>query len=955
MTRPEAPRAASTITVNPPARIRGAGRWCIGPVPTGALLALPAGALFALPGGALATPAPAPDPAPPQTVNPPSQPPLAAPGQKAAPGQPVATSYPVLSADDELILEIHTQNRELTDTITAHGLRGGVYLPLGDLVRFLDLPINISDDGHYASGWFLSPLRTLSINLRTGTITLAGKETRLRKTDFAAYDGELWVKADRIPDLLPIAVAVDLRAQALTIRTLEPFPFQERAAREAARERLSGIGHGHDLSFPGQDTPYAWFEPPLTDVELRAVGNTGGGFDVATHLETDLRASGDFLKLTARAFVELSSTHGLVAGRLEMGRRDPDAKLLGPLHATEFELGDVATEAMPIGLRGVAGRGAVLTNEPLSRASVFDTQDFRGDLPSGYEVELYRNDALIGSTRTPVNGQYEFLKVPVDFGLNVFRLVFYGPQGQRREEIRRISVGDGRLAKGAFTYNLFAVQKDVSLAGITAPNYVPGIDFGAWRAGFSLQYGLTGGLTVVGGGALYTSGSTGRWMASAGVRAGIEGFAARMDLSAADHGGLAFVIGLGGKVLGTTLVATHADYAGGFVDEVRSPSSLPLTSMTQFDLSRTLHVGRHTIPLSLDWQHLSYANGQTSDTASFRQTLSVGRVMAANVINYTETSTPGTATTRATMGTFDLSTFAGSRTQYRAGVAYNLGHGPAISSVSGEIDHEFGPRTSIRAGVTRTFGPGAGATLALSATRKFGPVALSLDSTYQTPTRAFAFTVRLGLSFGRNPLNGRMFVSRPGLSSSGAVAIRAFSDDNGNGRMDPDEAAIGKVNFFTGAQQVTSNRHGIALLPGIGDGTRTAVRLDTATLPDISMAPVRDGIEIVPRAGHIPIVEFAIQHLSDIEGTAVYADGSGRRGVAGLVLHLLDRFGHRVARARSEGDGFLLIEQVRPGDYTLQIAPDQARTLKIRLVSDPQVHIGHKGKTLRLKIVVTRD
>ncbi len=61
----------------------------------------------------------------------------------------------------------------------------------------------------------------------------------------------------------------------------------------------------------------------------------------------------------------------------------------------------------------------------------------RGILPTGYEVELYRNDILVGSVRTAVNDQYEFLEVPVDYGVNVFRLVFYGPQGQRREEVRR--------------------------------------------------------------------------------------------------------------------------------------------------------------------------------------------------------------------------------------------------------------------------------------------------------------------------------------------------------------------------------------------------------------------------------------------------------------------------------------------------------------------------------------
>ena len=133
------------------------------------------------PGVALAAPGPTPgpEPGPPQTIAPPSTPQQASPGQLARPGQPIASGAPVLSDDNELILEIRTQHREMTDTITAHGLRGGIYLPMGDLARFLDLPISISDDGHYANGWYLSPGRTISINLRAGTIVQGGKEAPL--------------------------------------------------------------------------------------------------------------------------------------------------------------------------------------------------------------------------------------------------------------------------------------------------------------------------------------------------------------------------------------------------------------------------------------------------------------------------------------------------------------------------------------------------------------------------------------------------------------------------------------------------------------------------------------------------------------------------------------------------------------------------------------------------------
>ncbi len=862
---------------------------------------------------------------------------------------------PVLSDDNELILEIRTQRREMTDTITAHGLRGGIYLPMGDLARFLDLPISISDDGHYANGWYLSPNRTISINLRAGTITQGGMEAPLPKADFVAHDGELWIKADRLQDILPIRIVTDLRAQTLIVQTLEAFPFQQRIARDAARERLGNAGsHAPAPTYPRLETRYHLIDAPIAEAEVRTTGAQG----IAPHLETDLRASGDILFMTGRFYASLSSTDGLVAARMQLGRRDPEAHLLGPLRATEFAIGDVATETMPVGLRGVAGRGFSLTNEPLERASVFETVDFRGPLPSGFEIELYRNDTLVASTSTAVNGDYEFLHIPVEFGLNVFRLVFYGPQGQRREEVRRISVGDGRLAKGAFTYNLFAVQKDKAVINATPPGFQPTLDNGDWRSGFFVQYGLTSALTMVGSGALYqtntTSGTVSRWLTSAGLRTGIAGWAAKVDASVGTGGATAIEIGLAGKLLGTSIVATHAEYGHGYTDEVRSPGGLPLTAMTQFDLSKTLHLGQHTMPLSFSWLHLAFANGQVTDSAMFRQTVTVGRVMAANVVTYTDSALPGAATTHTTNGTFDLSTFAGSHTQYRAQASYSISPHPVLVALGGEVSHDIDARTTLRASLNQTFTTRE-TTVGLSGTRTFGPIALSFDSTYATPSHSYAFTARLGLSFGRNPLNGRLFAARPGLSSSGAVAVRAFSDTNGNGQYDAGEPVIGNAAFFTGSQHVTSGTEGIALLTATGDGTRSAIRIDSTSLPDIAMAPSRPGVEVIARPGRIPVVDFAIQQLSDIEATAVYADGSRKRGVAGLNLVLIDAKGHRAARARSENDGFVLIEQVQPGEYRLEIAPDQARNLNIRVVSDTHVHVGTKGKTIRLKIEVARQ
>ncbi|MFM5906105.1 MAG: hypothetical protein ACKOPO_00710, partial [Novosphingobium sp.] len=494
----------------------------------------------------------------------------------------------VVSSDDELIIELRTPDGEIRETITAYGTREGVFLPLGEVARLLDLAIAVSDEGRYASGWVLDQKAAVAINLRAGTVALAGKDVPLSPRDAVAMDGEMFLKAERFAQIMPLTMKVDLRAQTVVVTTLQPFPFQQRLARESERERLSGRAARPDgPSYDREPTPWQIASFPVADVELRTLSDSTRG----TRGEADLRLAGDIGFMTGQGFVSASSTEGLIAARLELGRRDPDARLLGPLRASEFQIGDVATISMPLGLRGIGGRGAMITNAPLERASVFDRIDLRGELADGYEVELYRNNTLIGSTATPVNGQFAFQQVPVEFGLNVFRLVFYGPQGQRREEVRRISVGDGRLAQGQLVYSFGMAQKDVNLFDVRPPDFIPGQDFGSWRAVGQIEYGVSANLTAVAGGAWYQRLGHSHWLANAGLRTGVGPLAAQLDLGLNDAGGKALEVQLGGSLGGMSVTAAHAEYIGQFSDELRAFSIEPLRRATEANLIATAHFG----------------------------------------------------------------------------------------------------------------------------------------------------------------------------------------------------------------------------------------------------------------------------------------------------------------------------------------------------------------------------
>lgn len=871
---------------------------------------------------------------------------LASEGKSAA----RAPGVSAFNADDELILQISTDNGGLADTITAYGTRTAVYLPLGEISRLMDLAIVVSDEGHYASGWAIDQSRTVSVNLREGSLRQGNAQVSLTQSDAAAFDGELYLRADLFARLLPLTLHVDLRAQTVTIKTLTPFPFEQRQARDSARERLAARSSSAGVARRmREDTPWMAITVPLGDVELRGASDSTLG----TRSETDIRLAGDLAFMTARTFASFSSRDRLSAARLELGRRDPDARLLGPLRATEFQLGDVSTPSLPLGLRGIGGRGVTVTNAPLEKVSVFDKIDLRGDLPDGYEAELYRNNTLIGSTRTAVNGQYQFLQIPVEFGLNVFRLALYGPQGQRREEVRQISVGDGRLARGQAVYSLGIAQREVNLFDVHAANFSPGPDRGAWRMTAQLQYGLTRGVTASVAGGVYDQNQQRRWMASSGIRFGISGVAAKLDAGIQDSGGHAVTAGASGKTGNTNWTITHAEYSGSFSDELQAFTADPLRRATEFDLSTSLRFGsspgRWAIPLAGRVRQIQFADGRIQTDASLRASAMVSRLLVSNGLIFSRAKTPGEAGNMQLAGTFDLATFAGSRTQYRASLLYSALPHLNLSAAQFEIDHALDSQTAIKGSFGHVLTTGT-SVIGISALRRFSRWTMALDGNVSVPTHSYTVTMRLGFSFGRNPLTRSFFIARPGLASSGAIAVRAFHDKNGDGRFEDDEAPLSDVSFTTGTADGRTNRLGVALIGGVGDGNRSSLHIDRETLPDIALAPVSDGIEFVPRAGRIHVSQFAIQELSEIEGTAQF--GEQGRGVSGLLLRLVGARGNTLMRTRSGAGGTFLFEQVPPGDYLVELDPDQATRLSLKQRGAANIKVGKTSSVLAAVIQI---
>jgi len=852
---------------------------------------------------------------------------------------PVEEREPAFNSNDELILQVKIKGFDATDTVIAYGTREAVYLPVGELAHILDLAIRVSDDGNYAKGWFLDETRTLVVNLREQTLMTQAGGRPLKPGDAQAFDGEMFLRSELFGEIFPLEMKPDLRAQAIYLATLEPFPFEERMRRDAERAQLGAReGRPELVAWPRQETPWLVASTPMADIELRAVSDSAMG----SRIEGDLRLGGDLAFMTAQTYFSATTKDGLVASLIQMGRRDAQGDLLGPLEATDFQFGDVATSSMPLGLRGQTGRGAYVTNRPFQNASVFEQIDLRGILPNGYEVELYRNDILVGSIAIAANDQYEFLAVPVDYGINVFRLVFYGPQGQRREEIRRVTVGDGRLAARQFEYDVSVVQRGENLLGVQGPNFTPIEGFGSWQAAARLSYGLNANVTAVTSLAYFEEEGGSLAVATAGLRTGLGALAIRADGAFGIDGSTAIGAGIGGRILGGGFSVSHFEYGGGFRDEIRINTRDPLRRATELDFNGNIKLVGQSMPIAARVRHAVFENGRSDTSAIFRNSFRMPGVVMSNTMEYSRNASPDGPSFSQLIGSFDLNTLKRSRVQMRASVGYSLLQGPEITNGSLQIAYQVDDRTTVtgqgfHSFQTGEFGFGA------SAVREFDKFTVAIDGSYAVEQRSYSVALRLGLSFGRDPSRRKYFVGSPGQASSGAVSLRAFQDMDGNGTFSAGDVPIKDAQFNVFNNNAATDERGLARLTRLGNGNPVAVQVDVSSLPDIMMAPASRAVEIVPRAGRIHVMDFPIVALSEIEGTVVLEASEMARGVSGLRLQLQDALGHIVGTTRTERGGAYFFEQVKPGRFKLTLDPEQAQRMGICLVGGVDVIITPKG------------
>ncbi|KQW82945.1 hypothetical protein [Brevundimonas sp. Root1279] len=849
------------------------------------------------------------------------------------------------SADDLLWMEVRSGGYQLAESVNVYSSRAGVFVPVGEFSRVLDLAIGVFPSQRRAEGWVLSPDREVTIDLAAGRATIAGRAIAIGPDQAAIYGDDLYLRTDIVEQLLPVRLSADASAQVLELTPTEPLPFQQRLEREQRQVQL-GAGPAGETAVR-LDTPYALFTAPSFDINIGGL-LARNGVDQAGRY--DIRAAGDLLYSGMEAYVGSDDDGRVNDVRVMLSRKDADGRALGPLGGTRAGIGDVFTPSLAIGAASFAGRGVFYTSAPLESLDIGTPLDLRGELPVGEEVELYVNEVLRGSQVTAVQGRYQFLDVPLAYGLNTIRLVFYGAHGETREVVRRINFGSGQIEAGKVVLRLGAVQQGRTVFDV---GDVPFGQDDAGRLVAALDYGLTPGLTVSAGAAFYTPlGQDARSLGTFGLRGSLGPVATQADVAFDNDGGQGVSLGLAARPLGVSLVGRHSEYRGGFVDETRQlgvTDLAPLRRATDFRADGQFELkGGLTVPVSLNLRRLERMDDSRLIDGELRASAPLGPFYASSSIVWEdETRADGSGLNRWA-GSTDFTTLVSTRLQLRGGLAYQISPDPRVDSAYATADWQLTETQALRLGVVRTLGPEQQTSLQGSHLWRADRFDLALNASYEVEGGDWRLGVQLGFGFGFDPSARRYRMVRPGVASGGSVAVNAWADENGDGVRQADEAGVAKIVVDAPTTALTTDADGHAFATGLGDGAFARVRLNAEGIEDPFLVGGPAVIEVEPRPGRTAVIDYPMQRAAEVELPVRLQRSDGEpRALAAVNVELVPERGGEVLTGRSDHAGVLFLEGVRPGAYTVRLQAEQARALGMTLAQPVRLVVPAAGGFVR--------
>lgn len=845
-------------------------------------------------------------------------------------------------SNDPLILEPIIQGFNLDDYAYVYEKNNKQYISLPQISSYLGLKYLVSQS--IVKLWWVNDEDTpFIIDIGQKTVEHNKNKTPFASNEILIVDNTIFFSADFYIQYLDIGIKIDRLNMQLIVKADKDLPTTVK--RKAEKKRGKNNFSFKNDSFKNYEFDNRWFGEPVIDLTLGKgwshYDSVGKSFNSDSYsLNVAMLAAG----LDVNAYIFGDSYND----------RNPRMRLTGSrtfldepgnsLNLKTLKVGDISGLNSSYFADASYGRGVAVSSFKNLVMSANKTIDITGPLLDGWQVELYWNEQLVGYRQSGVNGQYNFPDIPVSYGLNTFKLVFYGPYGETRTEYERYYSGTSPVKKGEFGYTASAYQPYRYLIEDNEPFTYNGDDTPILD--FTGYYGATDHLTLMGGFTQTPDADTGtetQRFAMAGAQMAVKGSSIQYNLEQnLDTQDFAHHAEWQGDVYVGTIYAGYDKFNG-----IHSPISFYgdeyLDEQFEARLSGMLPL---RVPYYLSWRQGTLE----SDETSFNNVTARLSKQLMNSLNLTlEDSYYDYNSARGAYNTVRFGAYKWwGAFSSESWLTYETSPEARFTEFSTRLDWRTGRNTYLSGKYTRNLiedmdylsfsggqiFPFGGLTATLEFDRDFN---ISSYLTYN-------------ISLAKAPDAMDVITSANSkLSNTGTMYVK-LTDEEG----EPLEGIGLNANGLE--KEIYTDENGVAVLTDLQTYEKTVLNVDTETLLDIALQPLYDEKKLVLRPGTIRTVSIPFVHRGAIEGKIANADDTR---MFGYQISALDKDNKEIVSTFADIDGFFILDGIPYGTYKVIVSKDgnQLAELQDIKVDDISVYIKDEIKldTRALAFFETKD
>lgn len=841
----------------------------------------------------------------------------------------------ILAEGEQLLLQVKLDNTfTLEDVILGKVQNQEILLSFRDFVRVLNLPIQL-DDSLNASGWYIRENKRFELNLQNQSANSAEGEFRFPE-NISVEDNDLYFPVETYSQWFGLDFDMNVPDQSFLVASDPPFPQLEELERS---NRKSPSLRRKEAELPIGSREAALIDFPLIDVNTNSTFRRDGQSNLPSRTQhsANIRTSGDFLKGTLFTQTLITDEDQLDNIRATYKRESLEPDLLGPLKARKYELGDVIQPALPIEDSRRQELGVRVTNEDPLRVFNKPVSNISGNVPAGWDVELYRDEQFIDIIQVGDDGFYSFDDVLLFDDENVFLLKFYGPQGEQREEYVSIPV-DRTLAQGEATY-------DISLTFDREQTYrktkINDDDRGSPTLRAFVQKPLASGTFGSLGIMSHQEDDNRNNVAYAGLSSLVGEALVDASVGVDDEADLAAELDARINLGEHDFIARNEWRTEGF-DTFSNGEDARGFFTTQLNANGPLGLNLGKRPTYTG--SVSYTNASDGFEAF------TGRIGAGTTfgrVGFSETLSYGTNNTGAddTINWTNVINGRYSKNNIRFISNYEIQPDAGLDSLTATLRRRVFENSTFDLDLRHQVDPDL-TEVSSRLNWQAGFARISPSITYNSDNDVFA---GLSTSFGiaKDPITNNIYSFDRNITSNGAMSVQVFLDQNGDGIFNEGEDPLEdiQVRALQNGGQVKTDAKGIAFFNNMAELRRTDVIIDEDSLKDPFWISGFEGVSVLPREGYVAELSYPIHIAGEMDGT-LYSRAENLAEpipLKGIPIHLYNAEGEVEQTSLTDFSGFYIFSRIPPGRYLLVIDKDAAASGKFVRPLPQQIEIGYDG------------